>query len=104
MDGLVKIGDFGLVTTIVDEEIEEHQDQQFKMMNSKLRKHHHHHHHDNPKHTNCVGTQLYMSPEQVSGKEKKSFTIKMFNLFRLKINHMIIKWIFFQWESFYTNY
>lgn len=46
MDGLIKIGDFGLATTIMDEH-----DQNFgPLLNT---------------HTNDVGTQLYMSPEQV---------------------------------------
>lgn len=54
MDGLVKIGDFGLVTTIVDEDHYHHCDHESEM--NSLRNDHH---------TNRVGTQLYMSPEQV---------------------------------------
>lgn len=46
MDGLIKIGDFGLVTTIMDE----HDENIGPLLNT---------------HTNDVGTQLYMSPEQV---------------------------------------
>ena len=52
MDGLIKIGDFGLVTNTVDNET------QFDLNQCKTRNRLH-------KHTNDVGTQLYMSPEQV---------------------------------------
>ncbi|CAL4232530.1 unnamed protein product, partial [Meganyctiphanes norvegica] len=58
LDGEVKIGDFGLVTTIAEEEEELRTpacDETFQ--NSPT----------NPKHTHRVGTQLYMSPEQVVG-------------------------------------
>ncbi|KAH9526816.1 Eukaryotic translation initiation factor 2-alpha kinase 3 [Dermatophagoides farinae] len=57
MDGLVKIGDFGLVTTIVDEDHHHHCDHESEM--NSLRNDHH---------TNRVGTQLYMSPEQIKNE------------------------------------
>mgnify|MGYP002649385639 CR=1 FL=1 len=50
----VKIGDFGLVTNAIDEHCE---------ISSPVRKKRRRF----QKHTNDVGTQLYMSPEQVIG-------------------------------------
>lgn len=49
MDGFIKIGDFGLVTALEDQEIELYsgEDAPYK------------------RHTAQVGTQMYMSPEQV---------------------------------------
>ena len=49
MDGVIKIGDFGLVTALEDQEIELYsgEDAPYK------------------RHTAQVGTQMYMSPEQV---------------------------------------
>lgn len=52
MDGLIKIGDFGLVTNT----LEDHSHADTNVNNTKKKIH---------KHTNEVGTQLYMSPEQV---------------------------------------
>ncbi|XP_048745657.2 eukaryotic translation initiation factor 2-alpha kinase 3-like [Ostrea edulis] len=51
-DGVIKIGDFGLVTDHTDEEMEE-----FSYDSNPFRKH-----------TSQVGTTLYMSPEQMTGK------------------------------------
>lgn len=55
LDGQIKIGDFGLVTEMIesDEGITIH-DNKKKWLNEQ--------------HTDRVGTQLYMSPEQISGK------------------------------------
>lgn len=54
-DGLVKIGDFGLATTTIDESYD------FAEYSSKTQK-------LKSRHTNRVGTHLYMSPEQISNK------------------------------------
>ena len=50
MDGMVKVGDFGLVTALE----EERDDEMDSLRNRSSR------------HTDQVGTKLYMSPEQVS--------------------------------------
>lgn len=52
VDGVIKIGDFGLVTALEDQEIELYsgEDAPYK------------------RHTAQVGTQMYMSPEQINGK------------------------------------
>ncbi|XP_071827738.1 eukaryotic translation initiation factor 2-alpha kinase 3-like [Apostichopus japonicus] len=52
MDGSVKVGDFGLVTAMDTELKAELQTEQYR---------------GNTRHTSQVGTQLYMSPEQVKG-------------------------------------
>ena len=56
MDGSIKIGDFGLVTNTHDH----HGDGVIKLSRTRKRR---------LKHTNDVGTQLYMSPEQVKGQQ-----------------------------------
>ncbi|EDO48785.1 predicted protein [Nematostella vectensis] len=66
LDGLVKVGDFGLVTATKQDNIHEIQET------------------DNPgdldgNHTGQVGTQLYMSPEQIEGKAY-SFKVDIFSL------------------------
>ncbi|XP_052102279.1 eukaryotic translation initiation factor 2-alpha kinase 3-like isoform X1 [Mytilus californianus] len=52
VDGVIKIGDFGLVTALEDQELELYlgEDSPYK------------------RHTAQVGTQMYMSPEQINGK------------------------------------
>ncbi|XP_014241196.1 eukaryotic translation initiation factor 2-alpha kinase [Cimex lectularius] len=56
LDGQIKVGDFGLVTAMADE------GEEFlsPVLGRKV---------SNEKHTARVGTQLYMSPEQVSGQQ-----------------------------------
>ena len=54
MDDVVKVGDFGLVTAMDQEEDE---DEQSALTPAPLL----------TRHTGQVGTKLYMSPEQVSG-------------------------------------
>lgn len=63
MDQQIKVGDFGLVTTIEDEGGRQSPN------NAALLK----------RHTSQVGTQLYMSPEQLSGKGY-SFKVDIFSL------------------------
>lgn len=50
MNGVVKIGDFGLVTRACEDDPEPEERSQVQL---------------DEKHTNRVGTQIYMSPEQV---------------------------------------
>ncbi|XP_022098322.1 eukaryotic translation initiation factor 2-alpha kinase 3-like [Acanthaster planci] len=57
VDGTVKVGDFGLVTA-VDTQLEPDESLDDDLSSIDLSK----------KHTSQVGTQLYMSPEQLSGK------------------------------------
>ena len=78
MDGLIKIGDFGLVTDVLD-------DLNLKetcKTNPKIKL----------KHTNHVGTQLYMSPEQVI---YRAFCVPSIDLFhfltRYEMSHTITK-------------
>lgn len=56
-DGSVKVGDFGLVTTVSDS-IRSPHSSETDLSNDTL----------TPHHTNNVRTSLYMSPEQLSGK------------------------------------
>ena len=58
MDGTVKVGDFGLVTATEEHVSEDDSDIWGDRATSQTPRHH----------TNQVGTKLYMSPEQVSGK------------------------------------
>lgn len=88
MDGLIKIGDFGLVTNIIEGDSEQEN-------NSKS---------SNGKHTNRVGTQLYMSPEQVFLLIRFSIEISKFQYYRLEITNMIIKWIYFRWGSYFMSF
>ncbi|XP_052269812.1 eukaryotic translation initiation factor 2-alpha kinase-like isoform X4 [Dreissena polymorpha] len=62
LDGVVKMGDFGLVTALTDEQNE------VLLAGDPFKKH-----------TAQVGTQLYMSPEQMSGK-KYSAKVDIFSL------------------------
>lgn len=57
LDGQVKIGDFGLVTAMIEDTTEEYAS---PVLGKRIL---------DERHTARVGTQLYMSPEQVSGKQ-----------------------------------
>ena len=63
VEGVIKIGDFGLVT---DDKLGQAGDQSYP---DHLQHHHHHH-----QHTDQVGTQTYMSPEQL---QKKGYNHKV---------------------------
>ncbi len=68
MDGAIKIGDFGLVTAV---EESGHTGMMEGGGHTPM--------HPNPKHTNEVGTKLYMSPEQV--RKTEPFVVEVTNLF-----------------------
>ncbi|KAK9509499.1 hypothetical protein O3M35_006804 [Rhynocoris fuscipes] len=57
LDGQIKIGDFGLVTAMIEDDCDEYTS---PVLGKRFY---------DERHTARVGTQLYMSPEQVSGKQ-----------------------------------
>lgn len=70
MDGHIKIGDFGLVTTMLEESEEQRTPLDSSSSSGSFGEHH----------TAQVGTELYMSPEQVSSWSGVFYQSSIFSL------------------------